>query len=107
MKTEYIYIVSKNADFTEGRGPMLFDCAFTDGEVAISYVEDQDGIYGSPQKVERDKYGAFAYGNGYDIKKVPLYNSKEEISRVREDKEKATALGKLTTREKRLLGLKD
>lgn len=43
-----IVIVFQNADFTEGRGPMLFDGAFSNTEKAKAYVNSKgSGIYGA------------------------------------------------------------
>lgn len=100
-----IYVVFKNADFTEGRGPMQFHLAFTDGEEAIRYVEKQQGIYGSPQRVERGKYGHFAYGNGYEIDKVVVHRSVAEVIRNQKEEARKKALAKLTEEEIELLGL--
>lgn len=100
-----IFIVFRNADFTEGRGPMLFHSAFSDGEEAIRYVEEQGGIYGSPQRVERGKYGYFAHANGYHIKEVALHGSAEDIKKSQEEAARKTALAKLTARERKLLDL--
>jgi hypothetical protein len=42
-----VVIVLKNADFTEGRGPMLFDNVFSSMEKAEAYVDDKKvGIFG-------------------------------------------------------------
>lgn len=67
-----VYIVRKNSDFTEGRGPMLFHKVFYSGDDAIAYVQGKSGIFGSPQKVERNKFGHYAYANGYDIEEVEI-----------------------------------
>lgn len=101
-----IYIVNKNADFTEGSGPMLFHLAFEYSEDAINYVEKQEGIFGSPQKIERNKYGYFATANGYNIEEVILYTSSFElIEKTRKNKIRSNALRKLTTEEIEALGL--
>ena len=58
----------KNADFTEGRGPMLFHSVYDTFEAAEYFILNQDGIYGSKQ-------GPSGYGdnekrksyNGYEI----------------------------------------
>lgn len=71
------FIVTKNADFTEGRGPMVHHAVFKDPREAHAYVMLQQGIFGSQQpdvdfSVQREKmtepYGA-SY-NGYDIKET-------------------------------------
>lgn len=100
-----VYIVHKNGDFTEGLGPMLYHKTFSDGEEAIGYVEAQEGIFGSPQHVERDKYGHYAYANGYSIKEEFVYESAGQAISEAEEKERVRALNKLTARERKLLGL--
>lgn len=100
-----IYIVFKNADFTEGRGPMLFHFAFTNGADAVKYVEAQGGIYGSPQKVTMNYLDHYAYGNGYKIDEVDVHNSLDGMLMEEYREAKAKALKKLTTEEQRLLGL--
>ncbi len=44
-----MYLVTKNADFTEGRGPMLAHKLFSNLEGARKYIAGQKGVYGSPQ----------------------------------------------------------
>ena len=44
-----IYIVLKNGDFTEGRGPMSLHKVFADYNKAVTYIKSQSGIYGSRQ----------------------------------------------------------
>lgn len=78
---EYIAIVLKNVDFTEGRGPMLFHKAYASPIDAHQYVVQQGGIMSSkPQgepyisfgvNINRQLYGSINY-NGYDIKLTPL-----------------------------------
>lgn len=41
-----VYIVKKNNDFTEGRGPMLVDKIFANQADAHNYVNDQGSPYG-------------------------------------------------------------
>ncbi len=100
-----IYIVYRNSDFTEGKGVMLFHCAFSDGEEAIKYVEKQQGIFGSSQRVERNRYGCYATANGYDIKEATLYEVGDDLEKIESDKKRQVALNKLTAEERTLLGL--
>ena len=100
-----IYVVLKNADFTEGRGPMLFDSVWENGDDAINYVSDQPGIYGSKQHIELNKYGFYAYANGYQIKEIPLFETYEGMEEIQKEKTRQQALAKLTKEEKEALGL--
>lgn len=101
-----IYIVLKNADFTEGRGPMVFHNAFTTPALACDYVRVQEGIYGSKQEVEvvREK-DVYARGNGYDILESPLYSSLDQVLTFEKEILKAQALAKLSAAERKALGL--
>lgn len=70
-----VWVVEKNSDFTEGRGPMYVDRIFAEIEDAIEYILAQDGIYGSKQRLSNrcgvNIHGApYAYTsfNGYEIK---------------------------------------
>jgi hypothetical protein len=84
-----VFIVTKNADFTEGRGPMMFHKAFATFGAAEAYVMSQDGIYGSKQG--KSSYGGY---NGYDIKEAPVldrwdaeeFNAKKEELRTLEQR---------------------
>lgn len=69
-----MYIVRKNADFTEGRGPMNIHAAFKTYDEAVSYIMEQKGIYGSAQYSKtniginfHNEIYASVYFNGYDI----------------------------------------
>jgi hypothetical protein len=44
-----MFVVLKNADFTEGRGPMLLDRLFHKFDNAVDYVMQQSGISGTKQ----------------------------------------------------------
>ncbi len=74
-----IFIVNKNADFTEGRGPMRFDSAFRNVDDAVLYILGQVGIYGSKQGVQNypginingAPYVVSGF-NGYELKAVQL-----------------------------------
>lgn len=69
------WYVLKNADFTEGRGPMVFHKVFKTLDSAVSYIMKQDGIYGSKQyctvrasvNIDGEAY-AYNQINGYDLK---------------------------------------
>ena len=45
-----VYIIQRNADFTEGRGPMLYDRTFNSLELAEEFIMSKKGIMGTPQK---------------------------------------------------------
>jgi hypothetical protein len=75
----HVVIVTKNADFTEGRGPMNFHKVFWYLSDAIDYIMTQAGIYGSTQGAS-NYAGVSIHGkpycvsgfNGYDVKIVEV-----------------------------------
>lgn len=93
-----VAIVLKNADFTEGRGPMVFDKVFDTVEHAEAYIATQPGIYGSKQ-------GKGAYGwNGYDVMRCEVYGG-ENWKEIMDKQLREEALKKLSPEERRVLGL--
>lgn len=73
------FLVMKNADFTEGRGPMDPHKAFRSYDDAYNYIMSQAGVYGSPQR-QSIRYGLNVYNqfygsvdfNGYSIKTLEV-----------------------------------
>lgn len=63
-----VYVVLKNSDFNEGRGPMRFYKVFEKFEDAEKHVMKQSGIFGSEQYKYEDlsKNDRSVY-NGYEI----------------------------------------
>jgi hypothetical protein len=69
-----VFVVTRNADFTEGRGPMIFHKVFSDFDVAVAYVLTKEGIYGSAQRaavyaginIKGEPYVMSTF-NGYEI----------------------------------------
>ena len=68
-----LFIVTKNADFTEGRGPMVYHKAFRTFDDAVEYVMKQDGIYGSAQGA-RNNAGISITGTPYVVSSFNGYN---------------------------------
>lgn len=88
-----IAIVKKNADFTEGTGPMLFHKAFTTFEIAHKYIMAQPGIYGSSQYNNPNRTGTNYWYNGYSIDIVPLEDSiisKEDMKELEKELKEIT-----------------
>jgi hypothetical protein len=88
-----VYVVRKNSDMTEGRGPMLAESIFTNKPAAEEYVASQPGIMG------------YKDGSGWDIKEMPLFLSAEQREQTNLAEQKAKALAKLTPFERNLLGV--
>jgi hypothetical protein len=77
-----VFIILKNSDFTEGRGPMLFDRVFDTFSAADQYVMGKSGIFGSEQcRDERSaldaQSGRWTY-NGFDIQEANVL-TKDDI----------------------------
>ena len=86
--TNTIYIVTKNADFTEGRGPMLYHAAFRHHKDAVAYIMSKEGIFGTDQPVTPRTYndGSESY-NGYSIQPSVLIEE-FDLEKVEEKKRK-------------------
>lgn len=113
-----VFIVMKNSDFTEGRGPMFTHLVFSTFDQAEKYVLAQEGIYGSPQG--RSSYGgsspdSVSY-NGYSIDTHRVVSTAAEMLEkehlkaraeilARSKEVKAKALSKLSYEEREILGL--
>ncbi len=52
-----IYLVFKNSDLTEGRGPMVFHSAWKDKSEAIKFMDRQPGVMGRRGVWSEQKYG--------------------------------------------------
>jgi len=73
------FVVLKNADFNEGRGPLLVDSIFKDVDAAIVYVLQQEGICGTKQRVQtisgrniHNKVYVYTNFNGYEIQPMTM-----------------------------------
>lgn len=64
-----VYVILKNSDFTEGRGPMVLHKIKKTEKSAVDYVMSQEGIFGSKQEESRYIFSTenIRYFNGYDI----------------------------------------
>lgn len=98
-----VYIVLKNADFTEGRGQMLFHRVYDSMKAAHQYVMSKDGIFGSKQGVSGYNYsdpekGHLVGYNGYQIIKAPL----RTIDSVELEKHRSTLQEKIAKLQEEL-----
>jgi hypothetical protein len=94
-----IYLTYRNADMTEGRGPMVPDLAFTELDLANEYIDEQLGVMGRKVKWSLDKYGDWI------VKELEVLNQSVKSTREKKETLKASGLSKLTPGEKEALGL--
>lgn len=94
-----VWLVHKNSDTTEGRGPMVLDCIFLYKEDAAKYIDHQPGLMGRKGKWSEEEYG------DWTMKETEVYDSFVDMKNITERKAKVAALAKLTPKEKELLGL--
>lgn len=72
--TREVYVVERNNDFTEGRGPMVFESVCATWDDANDYVMGKGHPYGldfgpTPSKVDDN---TTEYGGWYRVRKVPV-----------------------------------
>lgn len=81
---ERVFIILKNADFTEGRGPMLFDRVFDTFDNADAYIMTQSGIFGSKQcrepRYESDVKSARWTYNGFYIQEAHVLTKDDVLT---------------------------
>lgn len=56
-ETTTVFLTMRNADTTEGRGPMVHDKAFLQRDHAVEYIDRQPGVMGRQAKWSQEKYG--------------------------------------------------
>lgn len=94
-----IFLVYRNSDMTEGRGPMVVDCAFKHKEDAEAYIDMRPGVMG-----RRDNWRLRKSGD-WEVRPIEVHNSVHEAERIQNERIRAQALTKLTHEERRILGL--
>lgn len=105
MKQYNYFLVTRNADTTEGRGPKLpTDVAFTSQEAAVAFVESDHYKKWGVQNLTGSKYDVeettvFVFDSVAQYKKS---HPSMEAARKRQE-----ALSKLTIEDRRALGLGD
>lgn len=99
---EHVYVVLKNADFTEGRGPMLYHKIFKTQNLAHEYIMGKSGIYGTQQATASglSKNDSEIWYNGYILRKEPI------IDKVISPKEVETMRDRIKDLEREILTLR-
>ena len=52
-----VFIVRRNADSTEGRGPMVLDSVWRSRKKAAAYIDGQPGVMGIREKWSEKEFG--------------------------------------------------
>lgn len=94
-----IYQTYRNSDEIEGRGFMVPDIVFLHKEHAERYIDEQPGVMGRRAQWSKQKYG------DWEIRTVYVIDYDVVEAGIKETRIKMAALAKLTTEEKKLLGL--
>lgn len=94
-----VYVVKKNSDMSEGRGPKIVDSIFSNRTAAVEYMDKQPGIMGRTGKWSEDGYG------DWKIEEMFLFDSANQREEAVIAEHKENALKKLTDYEKKILGL--
>lgn len=85
-----VFVVLKNTDFTEGRGPMRLHKIFADFKSAELYVMDQPSMFGLHQRrhTENLDFG-HVYYSGYEIIEMTVHENYDQkrIKRLKEERE--------------------
>ena len=97
-----VFVVMKNRDFTEGRGPMVpTDLCFDNEESAWEYCNTQTGIYGSEVPT-----GGWQTARGHwEVKSFTVLSSAKSTIESRKQEIREYALNKLSKEEREALGL--
>lgn len=98
MKT--IYAVYRNADTTEGRGPMVLDSLFSNRNHANTYIDNEPGVMGRREKWSEKKYG------DWKVEELVVYDSITEKNLNDKEILRRKALSKLSKEEIEALGVK-
>ena len=90
-----VYCVYKNADMTEGRGPMLLDSIWASRALAEDYMDCHFGVMGRQERWSKSTSG------DWEVREFRVRSEKyDPIKIIREG-----ALAKLSVEEKEALGL--
>lgn len=95
-----IYQTYRNADMTDGRGPMIPDLAFLFKKHADEYIDSKQGVMGIWRKWSITEHGDWQVRE-IDVLESSVIDLEKERARIREE-----ALCKLTDQEREVLGLK-
>jgi hypothetical protein len=91
----YVYLVYRNSDTAEGRGPMVLDSVWKTRKLAEDYMDTKPGVMGRFARWSRGKFGDWL------VDEQPVRDEPHDpIAEI-----KKRALGKLSAEEISALGL--
>jgi len=95
----YVWVARRNADMTEGRGPMVLDSIWANEEIAAEYIDAQPGIMGVNRKWSTENTGS------WEIERIRVFTNVKDMADIKREKLKNQALQKLSKAEREALGL--
>ena len=99
MEKFIIYQTKRNADMTEGRGPMVNDLAFKKKEHAEEYINTKAGVMGRRMKWSEERHGDWGVFP-VEVLCCSVIDEKKRIEHIRK-----CAIEKLSDEEITALGL--
>lgn len=98
-----VYATYKNADDTEGRGPMVLDKIFFEKHDAYEYINQQSGVMGRTLvALRRDSWDGLG---DWEVKPLQIMQHLQDGEEYERQKARESGLAKLTGDERRALGL--
>lgn len=94
----YVYLVRRNSDTNEGRGPMVVDSIWQTRESAALYIDYKPGVMGRTEKWSDQDHG------DWEIEEAMVLTSVDDKDKADEEAARAKALAKLSPNERVLLG---
>lgn len=99
MSNNFVYRVMRNADSTEGRGPMVYVTTFKTFAVANTYIMHKGSPYGNPLKFTRNADGKkWSYEGWYEVyedevlQDYDIESVKADLKELKELEERAAVL---------------
>jgi hypothetical protein len=90
-----VYAAFKDADMTEGKGPMILDQVFGYRQDAYSYIQKQLGVMGR----RADPSLGWAKMGDWEVRELIVLASLEEVQMIRKEELIASAMNKLNPDE--------
>lgn len=99
------YVVKKNADMTEGRGPMIPVAYFLYEDVAWGFADQHTGVMG--RRPNSGTWRMEKYGD-WEVEEIDIQEITNipDLKQQQQEEKKRQALAKLTQEERDLLGLR-